>query len=112
MNALESLSDTKEGERSALVATLGMPLQLERTRHIPASVRRAVWLRDQGQCQYRDPKTGRRCLSRFKIQIDHRIPFAKSGASDAGNCRLTCAAHNAYLALRAYGPQKMRSYRQ
>jgi hypothetical protein len=78
------------------------------TRHIPASVRREIWHRDQGQCQYRDPKTGRRCLSRYKIQIDHRIPFAKNGASDVGNCRLTCATHNAFLAIREFGARQAR----
>ena len=41
-------------------------------RHIPAAVRRHVWLRDGGRCCYRDPLTGRRCTSSHLLQIDHR----------------------------------------
>lgn len=35
--------------------------------HIPAQVRRQIWIRDQGRCCYRSPQTGRACGSRWKL---------------------------------------------
>ena len=57
-------------------------------RHIPAAVRRHVWLRDGGRCCYRDPLTGRRCTSSHLLQIDHLLPVAQGDGEDPGNLRL------------------------
>lgn len=64
------------------------------TRYIPTGLRRAIYLRDQNSCQYRDRNTGRRCGSRHGLQIDHIKPFAEGGAHTAENLRLLCGAHN------------------
>ena len=60
-------------------------------RHIPAAVRRHVWLRDGGRCCYRDPLTGRRCTSSHLLQIDHLLPVAQGGGPDL--LHLRCFAH-------------------
>lgn len=66
----------------------------QRSRHIPAAVRRQVRLRDGDRCAYVDA-AGRRCEERRSLQLDHVKPYAHGGASDdAGNLRLLCAAHN------------------
>ena len=65
-------------------------------RSIPAAVRREVWRRDQGCCSYVDRHTGRRCGSRFFLELDHIVPVALGGAAEAGNLRLRCAAHHRY----------------
>ena len=65
-----------------------------RSRHIPAAVKREVWRRDQGCCSYVDPHSGRRCGSRYRLEIDHIVPFALGGASDLINLRLRCEAHH------------------
>ena len=52
------------------------PHRAPRSRYIPAPVRRAVWLRDGGCCSYVDPHSGRRCESRFLLELDHIVPFA------------------------------------
>src|SRR5258705_1914949 len=40
------------------------------SRHIPASIRRAVWQRDGGRCTYTSAG-GRRCESRDFVEFDH-----------------------------------------
>ena len=65
-------------------------------RSIPAAVRREVWRRDSGCCSYVDRHTGRRCGSRFFLEIDHVVPVARGGAAEPANLRLRCAAHHRY----------------
>ena len=65
-------------------------------RSIPAAVRREVWRRDQGCCSYVDRHTGRRCGSRFFLEIDHIVPVARGGGAEPANLRLRCSAHHRY----------------
>ena len=65
-----------------------------RSRYIPAAVRREVWRRDGGCCSYVDPHSGRRCGSRFLLELDHIVPFALGGSAEPGNLALSCAAHH------------------
>ena len=65
-------------------------------RSIPSAVKREVWRRDQGCCSYVDRHTGRRCGSRFFLELDHILPVALGGAAEPGNLRLRCAAHHRY----------------
>ena len=62
--------------------------------HIPAAVRRHVWLRDGGRCCYRDPLTRRRCNSAHLLQIDHLLPVAEGGGPEPENLALACFAHH------------------
>ena len=71
-------------------------------RHIPAAVRRHVWLRDGGPCRYRDPLSGRRCNASHLLQIDHLLPVAQGGGEDPANLRLACFAH--HRMRHGYGP--------
>ena len=71
-------------------------------RHIPAAVRRHIWLRDGGRCCYRDPLTGRRCTSSHLLQIDHLLPVAQGGGPEPSNLNLLCAAH--HRMRHGYGP--------
>ena len=72
------------------------PLRARRSRYIPAPVRRAVWRRDGGCCSYVDPHSGRRCGSRFLLELDHIVPFALGGSAEPGNLRLHCSAHHRF----------------
>ncbi|MDE0026540.1 MAG: HNH endonuclease [Spirochaetaceae bacterium] len=65
-----------------------------RSRYIPAAVKREVWRRDQGCCSYVDPHSGRRCGSRYRLEIDHIVPFALGGGAEPENLRLRCGAHH------------------
>jgi hypothetical protein len=53
-----------------------------------------VRARDSEGCSYVDPKTGRRCGSRYFLQVDHVVPFSKGGKTDPENLRVLCGAHN------------------
>ena len=64
------------------------------SRYIPVAVKREVWRRDQGCCSYVDRHSGRRCGSRYRLEIDHIVPFALGGGAEPANLRLRCEAHH------------------
>ena len=70
-------------------------------RHIPASVKREVWQRDQGRCAF--VGSIGRCTERGFLEYHHRIPFSDGGASSPDNLELRCRAHNAFEAERWFG---------
>jgi hypothetical protein len=73
------------------------------SRHIPADVKRTVYIRDRGRCTYVSP-SGRRCDERGFLEFDHHpVPFAAGGRATVDNLVLRCRAHNQYLARRVFG---------
>ncbi len=66
----------------------------KRSRYISASVKKLVWQRDQGCCQFADPNSHKKCESRYQIQLDHLHPFRHLGDNSAENLRLLCGKHN------------------
>ena len=72
------------------------------SRYIPATVRHALYMRDQGRCQ--------NCGSSRGTEIDHIVPFAMSGASDLENLRLLCRACNQRHAIESFGMRKMQAF--
>lgn len=103
--ALEVLVRTLEKERLAATAQpRGSRATDPRSRHIPADVRRAVWLRDGGQCAFVAPN-GRRCADRGFLQFHHREPYSVGGLATVENIELRCAAHNRYEAELFFGPR-------
>ena len=73
------------------------------SRHIPASVRRAVWTRDNGQCAF--VGTCGRCTERGFLQFHHVVPFADGGTAAVDNIQLRCRAHNQYESDRWFGAE-------
>jgi 5-methylcytosine-specific restriction endonuclease McrA len=71
-------------------------------RAIPAAVRREVWIRDGGRCQW-PTSDGGVCGSTCRVQFDHIVPVARGGKSTVANLRLACAVHNDRAARQAYG---------
>jgi hypothetical protein len=80
------------------------------TRYIPEKVKHAVWARDGGRCTFMDPKSGCRCESKFALQYEHQVPFAKRGKSTFENLTLLCPSHNRRSAIHAYGIDKMKEF--
>jgi hypothetical protein len=80
-------------------------------RHIPADVKRTVWVRDQGQCTFVSA-TGRRCSARKWLEFDHIEPVARGGEASVTGIRLRCRAHNQYQAERTFGVDFMRHKRR
>lgn len=72
------------------------------SRHIPASVKRAVWVRDGGQCAFVG-RAGRRCAERSFLELHHIQPFATGGEAAVGNISLRCRRHNVHEAELVFG---------
>jgi hypothetical protein len=70
--------------------------------YVPAAVRRAVWERDGGCCQW-PLASGGVCGSTVRVEIDHVDPRHRGGCSTVENTRLPCRAHNDLAARRALG---------
>ncbi len=85
-------------------------LRSDDARHIPASVKRAVWERDQGRCTFVG-ENGHRCESRTRLEFDHVEPVAQGGHSTVKGLRLRCRAHNQLEAERVFGRDFVRSKR-
>ena len=91
--------------RSKLAATpRPRPAQARsvRSRHVPASVKRAVWLRDDARCAF-VAEGGRRCSQRAFLELHHVEPHGVGGETSAANLSLRCRAHNAYEAELIFG---------
>jgi len=73
------------------------------SRHIPLPIQRFVRVRDQHRCTYQSPD-GRICASTYRLELDHKIPFAMGGTQAPNNFTLRCRAHNLFGATRTYGP--------
>jgi hypothetical protein len=67
------------------------------SRHIPADVKRAVWVRDLGRCAFVGTD-GRRCNERAFVEFHHVRPYAVGGEATVGNIQLRCRRHNGYEA--------------
>jgi hypothetical protein len=75
-----------------------------RSRHIPARVKRAGWLRDGRRCAFVTAH-GRRCTERVLLEFHHREPYAIGGEATVANISLRCKAHNLYEGELAFGPR-------
>ena len=65
----------------------GVAASTEQTsRHVPETVRHAVWRRDQGRCV--------QCGSHERLEFDHIIPFSKGGSNTERNIQLLCERCN------------------
>jgi len=74
--------------------------------HVPAAVKRAVWARDDGKCEW-PLDSGGICGSTLRLEIDHVVPRGKGGASTADGCRFLCRVRNMLAARQVYGDGRM-----
>jgi len=97
------VSDTEKPKQEAVVpkAKVGAPLptsqvdHLDTSRYVAAKVKHEVWQRDGGRC--------RQCGSQRNLNIDHVVPIARNGRSDAENLRLLCFQCNQRAAMKVFG---------
>src|SRR5881296_2235214 len=73
------------------------------SRHIPAEVKRKVWMRDGGRCAFVSAG-GRRCGERGFLEFHHVEPYAVGGEATVENISLRCRAHNSHEAEIFFGP--------
>ena len=75
------------------------------SRHIPAAVKREVWIRDQARCAF--VGVAGRCSERGFLELHHLHPYADGGSSaSAANIELRCRAHNAYEGTLSFPAEK------
>ena len=65
------------------------------SRHVPAEVKRIVWVRDLGRCAFVG-KGGHRCEARTFLEFHHVHPYAEGGPPTVANIELRCGRHNRY----------------
>ncbi len=76
---------------------------------VPAAVRREVWKRDGGRCQW-PLASGGVCGSTVRVELDHVRARGQGGRATVENMRLLCRFHNDLAARVAYGDALMDRY--
>jgi hypothetical protein len=102
------LADLARKKFAATDQPRGAPGTAPGSRHIPAEVKRAVWLRDLGRCAFLgDGRLGerRRCAERAFLEFHHVRPYAVGGEATVDNVQLRCRRHNHYEATAYFGPR-------
>ena len=104
--ALDALKERLEKQKFAATAKPRPRSPRRRSspnpRYIPASVKRAVWARDGGQCTFVNA-AGERCPARRMLEFDHVDPVARGGRATVNGLRILCRGHNQYEAERRFG---------
>src|SRR4051812_4126230 len=75
-------------------------------RPMPASVRRHVYVRDEGRCTFVG-ESGNRCPETGMLEYDHVDGWARTHTHDRDRIRLRCHAHNQHAAEKMYGREFM-----
>ena len=109
--ALDALIARLEKQKFAATSRPGRQRSSADPRHIPAHVKRTVWLRDGAQCTFVSD-AGHRCPSRARLEYDHVDPVARGGEATVDGIRLRCRAHNQYEAECAFGVGFMEAKRE
>ena len=68
-----------------------------------AEILYAIIRRDGYQCRYDDPKTGKRCTSRFALQVDHIKAWHLGGETKLSNLRYLCRSHHRRVSFLQFG---------
>jgi hypothetical protein len=107
--ALDLLLAREAARREGAVTRRPPPARPSSPDHVPAAVRREVWARDAGRCQW-PLASGGTCGSTRRLELDHVVPLALGGPSTPGNLRVLCQVHNLEAARRALGAAVMDRY--
>jgi hypothetical protein len=86
------------GSTGEVTQTSAAPVSAPTPRkYISVVDRRWVMRRAMGQCEH-TPPDGRRCTSRWQLELDHICPLALGGKNERTNYRIVCKKHNLYHA--------------
>jgi hypothetical protein len=84
--------DARPAPPAAAAAIAKKPLPAGQRVYLPVSLRRTAFARSGGRCEV--SLQGRRCSSRYRLEIDHITPLALNGSNDLTNLRIACWSHN------------------
>lgn len=99
----------ERARRNGLVANPRETPRASKTDAVPAHVRRAVFGRAGGRCEWR-LDSGEVCGCTTRVELDHVVPRARGGPSTIENLRVLCRPHNVLAARRAFGDAVMDRY--
>jgi 5-methylcytosine-specific restriction endonuclease McrA len=99
----------RQAKRNGLVAKPCKTVRPSESDRIPAHVKREVWTRAGGRCEY-ILESGERCRCTDQLEYDHVVPRARGGKSTVANVRLACRAHNDLAARLVFGDRVMDRY--
>jgi len=71
--------------------------------YIRVHIVKHIWQRARACCEHVDPQSGKRCDSKFALELDHIQPLALGGTEEVQNLRLLCRAHNSRRAIKTFG---------
>jgi 5-methylcytosine-specific restriction endonuclease McrA len=109
---IKALDPAKEGANPRRSAAPAPVVEASRSRYIPGALKRSTFQKADGQCEYMDTESGRRCSCRTFLQVDHIVPLALGGTTESDNLRILCQAHNQWAALKSFGAGKMNKHWQ
>ena len=101
----------RHASRKGIVEKPRTRVSIATSRAVPAAVKREVWLRDGGRCQW-PLESGGVCGSTLRIEFDHAIARARDGPTTAKNLRLLCRMHNDLAARRTFGDDWMNQFKR
>lgn len=104
--ACMSLPSPAEAKKEAARGTL---LVKERSRTIPISIKRSVWERAGGRCEFRNA-VGEKCEAKHALESDHITPITLGGLSTQDNLRVLCRQHNLLSASQILGRKLMGTF--
>ena len=93
-------------KRPRAVAVSAAAVESTNPRHVPAAVRREVFLRDEGKCQWPLAEGGI-CGSTHRVELDHVVPVGRGGKATVAGIRVLCSLHNQLAAREVYGDELM-----
>lgn len=100
--ALDLLLERHARRRGIVKKPRQVPRKTSNPDHVPAHVKRAVWKRDGGKCQW-PLASGGICGSTVQVELDHRSAKARGGPPTIENLRCLCRLHNDVAAREAFG---------
>jgi hypothetical protein len=101
----------RRAKRNGLVAKPRNAARPSKTDAVPAPVKREVWKRAGGRCEWK-LHSGERCGSTTRLEYDHITPRAHGGPSTIDNVRLACREHNLLAARQVFGDPWMDRFRR
>lgn len=100
--ALEQL-DPQKNKRAYQKKTITQNhIQETSPRMIPAALKRQLWQRAQGTCEWVGAQ-GQKCESNWALQVDHVCDYALGGPTVVENLQLLCRAHHQRKSIETWG---------
>lgn len=96
---VSSATDAKPDMNSSVITNARRGISWSK-RRIPVALQRQVYQRDQGKCM--------NCGSKYALQIDHIVPFAKVLKHELSNLRLLCRNCNLGYGVKQFGLETMK----